>query len=91
LQPKPLTELDRLSYVVQQLQKISAVPKNRLKFTPTSQIQRNEAFRGLSREEAFDMKNWYFIRKPTNPDLLGKIARGETTYSSDFLDGVCDD
>ena len=35
IQPKPVTELDRLSYVVAQIRRLHCVPKNRLKRTPT--------------------------------------------------------
>ena len=48
LPPKHITELDRLSHAVAQIeQQCSAVPMGALKFTPLQQIQQNEAFSGL--------------------------------------------
>jgi len=35
IQAKPLTELDRLSFVAGQIKKLHCVPKNKLKMTPT--------------------------------------------------------
>ena len=59
LPPKHVTELDRLSHTVCQIeQQCSSVPKGALKFTPLQQIQQNEAFSGLSQEEAFELECW---------------------------------
>ena len=88
MQPKPLTELDRLSYVVHQLASIYAVPKGSYKFVPSGQAVPNEAFRGLSREDSFKLDNWRFVRSPLDEEIQGKIARAEAVYSSDFQDSV---
>lgn len=50
LQPKALTELDRLSYVFSEMSKIFVHPKNYMKFVPAGKCIENEAFRGLSKE-----------------------------------------
>lgn len=84
LQPKPITELDRLSYVVNQLRNNFAVPKNRQKFTPNGQVIDNEAFCGLPKEEAFDLANWRFTRAATEPEVISRIERAEATYTSQF-------
>ena len=48
LPPKHLTELDRLSVVVREIDNsCSAVPKGSLKYTPLDTVVFNEAFRGL--------------------------------------------
>ena len=47
MQPKPITELDRLAYVVSQLQQNFAVPKGSMKHTPLGKIVQNEGFRGV--------------------------------------------
>jgi hypothetical protein len=64
LPPKPISELDRLAYVVGQIKNIYAVPKGIVKYTPSEKIERNEAFSGLTKEQAFDLTNWQFARKP---------------------------
>ena len=91
LQPKPLTELDRLCFVVAQLRKLHCLPKNKLKMTPTGVVIANEAFRGLSRDEAFNLENWQLLRAPEHPEIKGRIARGEATYTTEFLDTVSSD
>jgi hypothetical protein len=58
IHPKPITELERLSYVVAQIRKLHCLPKNRLKLTPTGERVMNESFRGLSKEDAFKLENW---------------------------------
>lgn len=58
LPPKPITELDRLSYVVNQIRNIWACPKGLIKYTPAEKLARNEAFKGLSREDAFQLTSW---------------------------------
>lgn len=56
--PKPITELERVSYVVSQIQTLCCRPKNRMKLTPTGEMVMNESFRGLSKEDAFKLENW---------------------------------
>ena len=59
LPPKHVTELDRLSHTVCQIEtQCSSVPKGALKFTPLQQIQCNEAFCGLDAQEAFELESW---------------------------------
>lgn len=91
MQPKPITELDRLSYVVRQITDICVVPKNFMKFVPAGHTVLNEAFRGISKEESFKLENWKFTRKPRNPEIKGMIERGEAIYCSDSQDTVADD
>lgn len=63
LPPKHMTELDRLSVVVHQIdRRCSAVPKGVLKYTPSHLVIENEAFRGLSCENAFDLHFWQHFR-----------------------------
>ena len=38
MQPKPITELDRLVYVINQIEKLVAAPKNYLKIVPNGEI-----------------------------------------------------
>jgi hypothetical protein len=91
LYPKPITELDRLSYVVDQLRNNFAVPKHRMKFTPTGTIIENEAFNGLAREEVSDLNNWQFTRAATESEVISRIERGEAVYTDQFLDSVSND
>jgi len=48
---KQVTELNRLSYVIAQIENnCSVIPKGSFKFTPLKEIIPNEAFKGLSKE-----------------------------------------
>lgn len=54
LPPKHVTELDRLAWTIRQIESdCQAVPQGSLKMTPLREVRRNEAFNGLSREDAF--------------------------------------
>jgi radial spoke head protein 9 len=88
IQPKPVTELDRLTVFVHDLANQFAVPKGSYKYTPNEETVRNEAFRGLGLEEALQLDNWQFTRKPRDPSIKDMIARGEATYKADCLDSV---
>lgn len=69
MNPKPVTELDRLSFVVNQLKNNFAVPKTKLKFTPNQEVIENEAFKGLSKNDTFDLQNWHFKRCPKEKEV----------------------
>ena len=63
LPPKNLTELDRLAATVQEIDRACfSVPRGALKFTPLNQVMINEAFRGLPKVDAFDLKGWVHFR-----------------------------
>jgi hypothetical protein len=58
MQAKPVTELDRLSHVWSQIADHRVYPKGRVKFTPAQKMTLNEAFSGLTIEEAKKIENW---------------------------------
>uniref|UniRef100_A0A7S3IPB2 Radial spoke head protein 9 homolog n=1 Tax=Strombidium inclinatum TaxID=197538 RepID=A0A7S3IPB2_9SPIT len=89
--PKPITELDRLSFVFNQIKQIFAVPKGFCKFTPLEKIVENEAFNGLSKDQMLSVENWQFHRDPQDPEIQNLIARGEAVYNADCLDSVAKD
>ena len=89
LQPKPITELDRLSFMVHQLEQSCFVsPRGKMKYVPSGKVVPNEAFRGLSLEEASDLNNWQFLTPPKDPEVRGVIERGEQTYNDACFDKV---
>ena len=60
---KQVTELNRLSHVVNAIENHCAVvPKGSYKFTPLKEAVTNEAFRGLSQDAAFSLSNWQHFR-----------------------------
>lgn len=63
LPPKHLTELDRLSFVVHEIDRACfAVPTGALKYTPLHQVTFNEAFKGLNAADAFNLNGWKHFR-----------------------------
>ena len=91
MQPKPITELDRLSWVLEQIEQKHAVPKGYIKMTPNGQLKVNEAFRGLNRADAFSLDNWLFTRAPQDPEIKGRAERLELTYDDNCADPVSSD
>jgi len=87
-----LTELDRLSFVVNQIENdCHLIPKGSLKKTPLNEIRRNEAFRGLSADQAFDLVNFSHYRLPVSKDKVELNLRNEGVYNNEFLDSAADD
>jgi radial spoke head protein 9 len=71
---KNITELDRLSHVVRSIESnCQVVPKRSYKYTPIHEVLKNEAFKGLSIEEAFELSNWQHFRVIEQPEKLGLI------------------
>jgi len=69
LPAKHLTELDRLAYVVREIDRsCSVIPSGALKYTPLHQVIFNEAFRGLPADVAFDFSGWKHFRTAENQD-----------------------
>lgn len=58
MKAKPITELDRLAYVWSQIKDHQVYPKGYVKFTPAQKMQMNEAFSGLTIEDAKKIENW---------------------------------
>ena len=87
LPPKHFTELDRLAVVIHQIdRRCCAVPKGFLKYTPSHTVVENEAFKGLSCENAFDLHYWQHFRQVENEENKDLIARHEAVYNDNFLD-----
>ena len=91
MQAKPVTELDRLSHVWYQIKDHQVYPKGYLKFTPAQKQQMNEAFSGLTIEEAKKIENWYLMRTPTKKEIVDLHARGEAVYNMNGMESVSDD
>ena len=65
VKPKNLTELDRLSIVVHQIdQQCEVVPIGAYKMIPTHELILNPSFRGLKINEANQLKNYAHLRAP---------------------------
>lgn len=87
-----LTELDRLSFVVQQIEHdCQIVPKGALKMTPLNELRKNEAFRGLKLDQASKVENYYHFRAPVLKKNVELNQMREGVYNNDFLDNASED
>lgn len=90
--PKNVTELDRLAATVEEINRACfSVPRGSAKFTPLNQVHKNDAFRGLPKDQAFSLDGWVHFREVQNEKQKAMIARGEAVYSDEFLDDVSAD
>lgn len=90
--PRGLTELDRLSYVVHQIDHdCHVVPRGAVKKTPLKELRRNEAFKGLKADQAFNTCHYSHFRMPVHKDKVDMNNRNEGVYNNDFLDSIVDD
>ena len=87
-----LSELDRLSYVVNQVDSdCQLVPRGALKMTPLRELRKNEAFRGLKLKDAKDVNNYFHFRAPLLKKNVELNQRREGIYNNDFLDNAGED
>lgn len=91
IEPKPITELDRLAYVLSQIMENFAAPKGSHKVVPSGKLQRNEGFSGLSAADSLKLENWLFLRKPQDKEVQGLYERDEAAFNPNCLDSVCND
>ena len=58
-----LKEIDRLHYHVLAIENdCHIIPQGSMKLTPAHEVERNEAFQGLTKETAFDLNNYSHFR-----------------------------
>lgn len=89
LPSKMVTELNRLSHVVHSIEKNCAVvPRGAFKFTPLKETIRNEAFKGLAKENAFSLSSWQHFRVVSQPEKVSIMQRDEAVYNNGFLDDI---
>ena len=59
--PKNFTELHRLVFTVRAIENdCQIVPQGSVKLTPHHEVRRNEAFKGLNSDNAYDLKSYPF-------------------------------
>ena len=86
---KNITELDRLAFVVNQIERqCHLVPEGSVKLTPLHEIRRNEAFTGLNKEDATNLSKYQHFRKVEFKDKVDQLERDDSVFRHDFLDVV---
>lgn len=85
---KPVTELDRLSYVVNCIdQACTLYPLGAYKKNTLGEVKRNEAFCGLG-SAAMSLSSYALLRKPKQEDKKSQCDRKADMFVHDFLDKV---
>ena len=90
--PDKFTELDRLAFVVRAIENDCAVvPVGAVKLSPAHELRFDQAFRGLTPQEANDIHNWQHFREPQTKEKMQAIQREEAVFHKAFLDGLHQD
>jgi radial spoke head protein 9 len=84
-----LTELDRLSFVIHQIDsQCFLVPVGSFKRTPLGEVHVNEAFSGLSLAAAANLNSYMHFRVCHQADKIAAHERNDDIYVEDFLDNA---
>jgi radial spoke head protein 9 len=90
--PPPLTEADRLSQVVQEIDfDTAAVPKGAYALNEAHQVVLSTDFKGLGLTEARVLTNYVHFRPPTSVASLRALARTDVQFYKSFLDPLAED
>merc|ERR1719420_977831 len=92
--PKPpsLTEADRLSQVVQEIDFDTAVvPKGSYALNEAHMVVPSSDFKGLGLTEAKSLSGFVHFRPPTSVACLRALARTDVQFYSNFLDPLVSD
>lgn len=89
LDGKDVTELDRLSYTVCQIDmQCTVVPCGSYKMTPLNEVHRNEAFEGCMMEKICDLSSYMHLRPVQTQDKKSLADRKQDIFEGDFLDSA---
>ena len=89
---KGVTELDRLAYFVNAVDSdCFSVPLGSFKLTPLKEVRKNEAFRGLKKDQAFKLESYLHFRKPLTKEKKDLNDRDDAIYNNAFLDDLSTD
>jgi len=90
--PPSLTEADRLSQVVQEIDfDTAAVPKGSYALNEAHQVVPSSDFKGLGLTEAKALASYVHFRPPTSVACLRALARTDIQFYTNFLDPLKED
>ena len=85
--PRNLTEVDRLQITVYAIENDCRImPKGAVKLTDQHEVRVNNAFRGLSLEEALLVQNYVHFRKVQDHLKAQGLEKDDCVFKNDFLD-----
>ncbi|RLN49224.1 hypothetical protein BBJ28_00006341 [Nothophytophthora sp. Chile5] len=89
----PFCELDRLAYIVEEIDHvISVVPLEAYVVSPMHQVLANPSFHGLKWDQATHLYNFFHFRQPDLPERAQIIEHAEgLVRAGDFLDPLIQD
>merc|ERR1711865_181334 len=90
--PPSLTEADRLSQIVQEIDfDTAAVPKGAYALNEAHMVVPSSDFKGLGLTEAKALASFVHFRSPTSVACLRALARTDVQFYSNFLDPLKED
>ena len=90
--PVDLKEIDRVHYLVRAIENdCHIVPQGAIKLTTSHEVSRNEAFKGLSASEAFNLAHYSHFRNVQNQEKKEALEKDDAIYQRNFLDDVSAD
>lgn len=85
--PRNFTELDRLQFTVYAIENdCHIMPKSSVKMTDQHEIRRNNAFRGLSIQDACNVENYLHFRAVQDHLKAAGLEKDDCVFRTDFLD-----
>lgn len=82
-------EIDRLHHHVLAIENdCHIIPQGAMKLTIKHEVQRNEAFNGLTQEEAFRLGSYSHFRNVQDPEKKRSLEADDAIFQRDFLDEV---
>jgi radial spoke head protein 9 len=87
-----LKEIDRLHFHVRAIENnCQIIPKGAMKLTVKHEVNRNEAFTGLSESEAFSLGSYSYFRNVQSKEKQALLEADDAIFKRDFLDNVVDE
>lgn len=84
-----LKEIDRLFYHVRAIENdCQIVPHGSMRLNEKHEVQRSEAFNGLTNENAFKLGSYMHFRNCQNETKQGNLESDDAIFQNDFLDDV---
>lgn len=89
LEGREVTELDRLSYTVCQIDtQCTVVPCGSYKKNPLSEVSRNDAFEGVMIDKITDLNSYMHMRPVQTREKQSMCDRRQDLFVGDFLDSA---
>ena len=89
---KPITELDRLAYVVNEIENDThVIPIGLYKMTPTHEMRKNNEFEGIKADSLANLNSYSHFRKVMDQEKKDLIDREDALNDLNFLDPISKD